>query len=205
MSPIHSRSAVGIATLLVAACATGPTNPTEWRDPALGTQSHLLKGSSVLVACDAPDIATRTICQQQLAADVRARGGVPVMAPTDIAVLRDREFDPQLLAASRSANARTLLVMALTPVAINDGPAFSIGIGGFGFGRNSAIGGGVSAPIGSDRITTGFAASGRITDVASGKLLWTAREAPPPTGDLRGHMADLSAAVLDSAQRAGLF
>ena len=81
----------------------------------------------------------------------------------------------------------------------------SIGIGGFGFGRHSAGGIGVSAPIGGGQVSQGYAASGRVTDVASGRLMWTARASAPPSSNINEQFAELSKSVLDAAGSAGLF
>jgi hypothetical protein len=91
-------------------------------------------------------------------------------------------------------------------VAVNDvGPGFSIGVGGFGFGRRSAVGVGVEAPIGGGRVTSGYSANGRVTDVTSGRLVWTAKATAPPSSDVDAQMGELSKAVLGAADKAGLF
>ncbi len=84
-------------------------------------------------------------------------------------------------------------------------PGFSLGIGGFGFGRHSAGGVGVSAPIGGGQVSSGYSASSRVTDVASGRLMWSARATTPPSSDINAQLADLSKTVVDAAQKAGLF
>jgi len=81
----------------------------------------------------------------------------------------------------------------------------SLGIGGFGFGRHSAGGVGVSAPIGGGQVSSGYSASSRVTDVASGRLMWSARATTPPSSDINAQLADLSKTVVDAAQKAGLF
>jgi hypothetical protein len=84
-------------------------------------------------------------------------------------------------------------------------PGMQLSIGGFGFGRSSAAGVGVSAPIGGGQVTSGYSANGRVTDVASGRLMWTARASTPPSSDVNAQMAELSKSVLDAAGKAGLF
>jgi hypothetical protein len=64
---------------------------------------------------------------------------------------------------------------------------------------------GVSAPVGGGRVTAGYSGNGRITDVSSGRLVWTAKATSPPSADVNAQMADLSRLVLDAAGRAGLF
>lgn len=204
MSPLP-RTAPLIFCLLVAACASTPRVDAQWTDPALGAHSSLLRGAKVMIACDSPDVAVRQVCQEQLASEVVARGAVPVFVPSDVPLLTDRALDGQLLPGARTASAKAVLVVTLTPAATDTGSGFSVGIGGFGFGRNSALGVGVDAPIGGGRVKTGFAANGRVTDVSSGRLVWTASAVAPPSADLNAQFAALSRAVLDSAEKAGLF
>ena len=192
----------------LAACATSSKVDAEWTDPALRGQMISLRGAAVLVACEAPDVAVRNVCQDRLAAEVTARGARPVAVPPGTMLLRDQPLDQQLVPAARSAGARAVLVVALTPVATaDDRPSVSFGIGGFGLGGRSAVGGGlgVSTPVGDGRVVTGFSANGRITEAGSGRLLWTATRAAPPSKDLGVQLGTLSIAVLDSAARAGLF
>ena len=190
---------------LLAACASTPQLDAQWTDPSLGAHSSLLRGAKVLVACDAFDVAVRQVCQDQLASEVVARGATPVFVAANTQLLTDRALDNQLLPSARTADAKAVLVVTLTPASadVNSGPSFSIG--GFGFGRGSAVGVGVSAPLGGGRVTTGFAANGRVTDVSTGRLVWTASAAAPPSADLSAQFAALSKVVLDSAEKAGLF
>jgi hypothetical protein len=191
-----------IASLLVG-CASTPQLDAQWSDPSL--RPSLLRNARVLVACDAFEIVIRQICQEQLASEVVARGATPVFPPADVALATDRSVDAQLLPAARSAGATAMMVMTVA-VAVSDvSPGFSVGIGGFGFGGHSAAGVGVAAPIGGGRVTSGYSANGRVTDVASGRLVWTAKATAPPSSDLNGQMADLSKAVLGAADKAGLF
>jgi hypothetical protein len=201
-SPVRAPFAAACAALL-AACASTPQLDAQWSDAALGP--NLLRGARVLVACDAAELVIRQICQDQLAGEVVARGATPVFVAPEFAVATDRSIDPQLLTAARSADAKALLVMTVA-VAINDvSPGFTLGIGGFGFGGHSAGGVGVSAPIGGGRVTSGYSANGRITDVTSGRLVWTAKATAPPSSDINAQMGELSKAVLGAADKAGLF
>ena len=194
--------AAGVA-LLIAGCATSPSLDAQWSDPSLGP--GLLHGARVLVACDAAEVVVRQICQDQLASEVVARGATPVFLAPGFPIANDRSVDAQILPAARDAGARALMVMTVA-VAVNDvGPGFSVGIGGFGFGRHSAVGVGVEAPIGGGRVTSGYSANGRVTDVTSGRLVWTAKATAPPSSDVNAQMGELSRSVLGAADRAGLF
>ncbi|MDQ6628809.1 MAG: hypothetical protein M3Z29_10230 [Pseudomonadota bacterium] len=199
------RPLAGVAVATLAACASTPQVDAQWVDAQLGARSGLLHGARVLVACEAFDLVVRQICQDQVASDVVARGATPIFAPPETPLLTDRAIDGQLLGAARSAGAAALLVVTLAPAATDVSPGFSLGIGGFGFGSRSAVGVGVSAPIGGGTVTTGYAANGRITEVANGRLAWTARATAAPSSDVNGQLRELSKAVLDAADRAGLF
>ena len=59
--------------------------------------------------------------------------------------------------------------------------------------------------IGGGRVTTGYAANGRITDVGTGRLVWAARATTAPSPDVNAQLAELSKAVFDSADKSGLF
>lgn len=194
-----------VASAVLAACASTPHLDAQWTDPSLGSHSSLLRGAKVLIACDAFDVAVRQVCQSQLASEVVARGATPVFVASDTPLLTDRALDGQLLPSARTAAAKAVLVVTLTPSSTdeNSGPSFSIG--GFGLGRSSAVGVGVSAPLGGGRTTTGFTANGRVTEVSTGRLVWTASAAAPPSANLGAQFAALSKAVLDSADKAGLF
>jgi hypothetical protein len=201
----RSVAAALAASAWLAACASAPQIEAQWFDPQLDADSGLLRGAKVLVACDAYDLAIRQICQDQLAAEVVARGATPVFATADTPIVTDRAIDGQLLPAARSAGAKAVLVVTLAPAVTDVSPGFSVGIGGFGFGRGSAVGVGAAAPIGGGRVTTGYSANGRVTDAASGRLVWTAKATTPPSSDLEAQLGQLARAVLDSAGKAGLF
>jgi len=200
----HGARAVlaGLAVAAFAGCASTQLD-AQWRDPQLG--AGFLRGARVLVACDTAEVVIRQLCQDRVAADVTARGATPVFPPVDVVVAPDRPVDSQLLPAARAAGARALLVMTVAPSATDVSPGFSIGIGGFGFGRSSAAGVGVAAPIGGGRVTTGYSANGRVTDLGSGRLVWTAKATAPPSADIDAQLGELSRSVLAAADKDGLF
>ncbi len=203
-SPSRSGLAAAAAALL-GACASTPQLDAQWTDPQLGAQPGFLHGATVLVACDAYDLVVRRLCQDQIAGEVVARGATPVFAAPDTALGTDRAVDGQLMPAARSAGAKALMVVTIAPALTDVSPGFSIGIGGFGFGRSSAVGVGVTAPIGGGRVTTGYSANGRVTDVATGRLLWTARAVTAPSPDINAQLGELSKTLLGAADKTGLF
>jgi len=198
-----SGVAIAFFAALAASCASAPQLDAQWSDAA--AVPGLLHGARVLVACDAAELVVRQICQDRLAGEVAARGATPVFVPPETPIATDRSIDPQLLAAARASGAKGLLVMTVA-VAVHDVSApVSIGIGGFGFGSSGSVGMGVSAPVGGGRVTAGYSGNGRVTDVASGRLVWTAKATSPPSSDVDAQLAELSRLVLGAADRAGLF
>lgn len=206
-TPSHRRflAASALAAALLAGCASSPQLAAQWTDPQLGAQSSFLRGGRILVACDAGDLTIRQICQDRLAAEVSARGATPVFLGPDTLIATDRAIDGQLLAAARTAGAKALMVLTLAPAVTDVSPGFSIGVGGFGFGRSSGVGVGVSAPVGGGRVTTGYAANGRVTDVNTGRLVWSASASTAPSSDVDAQLGELSKTVLGAADKAGLF
>ena len=207
MSPGSPMKALPLPVLacsaVLAGCASSPQLDAQWRDPTLG--GNYLRGARVLVACDAFEVVIRQVCQERLASEVVARGATPVFVPLGTTIATDRSIDAQLLPAARDAGARALMVMTVA-VAVNDvSPGFSVGIGGFGFGRRSGVGLGVEAPIGGGRMTSGYSANGRVTDVANGRLVWTAKATSPASSDISAQMGELSKIVLSAADKDGLF
>lgn len=206
-TPVSTVSLLLSSTALLAACATGPRLDAEWSDANAASRAGLLRGP-VLVACEAPDVALRNVCQDRVADEVRARGARPVFVPPETRLVQDQSLDAQLVPVARTQNAKAILVMSLRPAASEaSGSGLSLGLGGFGFGRGggSALGVGVAAPIGGTRVETGFAANGRVTSVEQSRLVWTATAAASPSIDYDAQLADLSRTVLDAAARAGLF
>ena len=195
---------VGSLTIL-AGCTSAPQREAQWIDPGIATQSGFLRGEKILVACDAYDPALRRICQDRLYRDVLAKGANPVIAPAETILLNDRELDGQLVPAAAAAGAKAIFIMSLTPATTSAGSGASLGIGGFSFGGGGGASVGLGIPIGSGRVETGFAANGRVTDVRSKRLIWTATIVAAPSADLESQCDSLSRTMLDSAQAAGLF
>ena len=200
------RALVAALVLAVAACTSGPQLAAQWTDPQLGNQSAFLRKSRVLVACDVADLTVRQLCQDRVAAEIAARGATPVFPGPDTLIATDRSIDGQLLAAARSADAKALMVLTLTPAVTDVSQGFQVGICGFGYGsKGGGVGVGVSAPVGGGRVTMGYAANGRVTDVGSGKLVFSASASTSPSSDLDLQLSELSKTVFGAADRSGLF
>ncbi len=194
-----------LAVLSLAGCGSAPHSEVQWIDPGLGTQSRYLRGEKILIACDTYDAVLRQFCQERLLREVQAKGANPVTVPAGTALLNDREFDGQLIASATALGAKAIFTMTLTPATSSAGSGASLGLGGFSFGRGRSAGIGLSVPIGGLRSSTGFAANGRVTDVRSSRLVWTATLVAAPSADLDSQFGSLSRSMLDSAQGAGLF
>ena len=204
--PLSRRGIAIVAACLLAACSAAPQREAQWVDPGLGAQSQLLRGARVLVACDAYDLALRRICEDQVSGELRSRGALPIPAPTGLVLLNDRELDVQLLPSAAAAGAKAIFVMQMTPATRGGGSGASLGLGGFSFGGGGGVGVGLGVPIGGgDAGSTGFAASGRVTEVSGQRLVWTATFVAPPSADLTAQFRLLSVAVIDAAKNAGLF
>lgn len=199
-------AATTFATALLAACASSPQLSAQWTDPQLGAQSGFLRGSRVLVACDAADLTVRQLCQDRVAAEISARGATPVFLGPETLIATDRAIDGQLLSAARGAGAKAMMVLTLTPAVTEVSQPFQIGIGGFGYGGGGGgVGVGVSGPVGGGRVTTGYAANGRVTDVGSGRLVWSATASAPPSSEVGVQLDELSKLVFGAAAKSGLF
>ena len=98
------------------------------------------------------------------------------------------------------------MVLTLTPAVTQVSQGFQVGIGGFGYGsRGGGVGVGVSAPVGGGQVTMGYAASGRVTEVGTGRLVWSASASTTPSSEIELQVSELSKTVLDAAQKSGLF
>ena len=204
---VHMRLAATACWAVLGAAGCASTNvDAQWRSTELAPA--YLRGATVLVSCETGEDVLKRICEDRVAADLRARG-VRVVEPTPgslpAVMPPSGTSDMQYIPAARDSGAKAVVSVAIGPAvqAVNQG--FSIGIGGFGFGRGGGGGVGVSAPIGGGRVDTGYAANGRVTDVASGRLMWSARASAPPSSDLNAQLAELSKSVVDAAAGAGLF
>lgn len=196
-----------LALAILAGCASTQIG-VEWSDPQFaGTR---LAGQKVYVSCQSVDLTLQLVCADRLAAQLKTLGAVPVLAPAPAGA--GNEAVPTVgreLAAARAAGAAALLNVSVAPDAsvVAPAPSFSIGIGGFGGGSYSGggVGVGMGVPVGSASVNTGHAANAALTDVASGKPMWTARASSPPSSNVNQQLAELASTLLGSARKAGFF
>ncbi len=189
------------AALLAAGCASTQTG-AEWIDPQFANIS--LRGSRVLVVCEASDLPVKRVCQDVLAAEVTARGATPVLGPDAVAT-GERPLAEAYLGTARTANARSILSAAISPDAtvVKPGPTVGVGLGGWG-GR---IGGGVgvSVPVGGGSVERALGATATLTNVASARTMWTVRASTPSSRDVNAQVSSLGKAVMEAATKAGFF
>jgi hypothetical protein len=211
--PIPTYFAYPFATALVlfalfnGGCASKPVQ-AQWTDPQFA--NHSLRGAKVLVVCDSNEAAVKRICEDQMSAQLHGAGATPVIAPID--ATGPGSINDRALAAARSAGARAVLVSAVAPevTSITPGPSVGVGIGGFGgFGGyhsgGVSTGVGVSVPVGAERVDTAYAANLSLTDVDSGRLMWTGKVTASGRQDINQQVAFLAKNGVEAAQSAGIF
>ena len=211
MSNLPNRSSLArlgalssIAGLALAAGCASTALDAQWADAQL--PPNLLRGAKVMVMCEALDLTLQRLCQDQVAAGLASRGATPVVVPQSISVpIAQAVIDPQVLQAARDAGAKAVFGVTIGVSAQTVNQGMSISLGGFGFGSHMGGGVGVSAPIGGGQVNSGYSANGRVTDAASGRLLWTARATTPPSSNVTTQLSELAATVLVAADKAGMF
>jgi hypothetical protein len=207
-APLLLVQASVAAAVLLAGCAATRLD-AQWSDPQLAAGS--LRGARVMVACEAHDLVIKRICQDQMAAEVTARGGTPVVAPNTTNEAPGRPLGAeQYLPAARNAGAKAVLTHYVTQADVNvsSPSSISFGIGGFGFGGGGggvSTGVGVSAPVGGGRTTVGYAVSSNVTEASSGRLLVTAKASSPPSADVNAQLSELTKVVFGAVDSAKLF
>src|SRR5262249_46393194 len=149
------------AAAVLAGCATTQLE-AQWVDPQLAPGS--LRGARVLIACEASEMVIQQMCQDQVAAELVARGAPPVPLPQAPAPTAEAYAQ-----AARNGGARVILTQRVVPYGTTVSPGFTVGIGGFGWGSGGSGGVGVSGPVGGGQISTGYAADTRLTDVGTGR------------------------------------
>ena len=186
--------------LFIAGCASTRLD-AQWSDPQFAGRS--MRGAKVLVVCAANEPVVKRICQDRLAAQVAASGATPVTGPEDLTA----GPSDKTLAAARSAGATAVFGSTIAPdvAIVGAGPTFGFGIGGVSGG---GVGGGVgiSFPFGGGaQVDTAYAANVVVTDVATGRLMWTSKVTTTAWRDIDTQVGELVKAAAEAAQKAGLF
>jgi hypothetical protein len=214
MTESAARAARALCTALVvslggalsAGCATSGLD-VQWKDPQ--TPAGALKGRSVLVVCRGLDLTLERICEDQLAVDVAALGARVVRAEA----MRDLPADPAaasepLLKAARAVQADAVVAAVLErgPGPATGGSTVGIGVGGATGGWGSRAGGsiGITLPIGGAPAPA-LAASTRLLDAGSGKLIWSARTRSVDGRSEGEQVAELTRVIAGALQATGFF
>lgn len=201
----RAAAALAVATLVLLGACASPKVDTQWSDPQFAGQS--LRGARLYVVCEAPDEALSRQCQDRLAAEAVALGATAIPAVSRPAPAPGRAGTADAyLPAARDARAKAVLLAAVGPAlrTVSPGTSVGFGLGGFGGGR---VGGGVgiSLPIGGGQVNTSYGANTLLTDVESGRLMWTANTSAPSNSDVTEQVGELVKAAMDGAQKAGFF
>jgi hypothetical protein len=186
------------AVLLAAGCGSN-TIRAQWTDPEFANRP--LQGATVMVRCEARELTVRRVCMDQVSQQVRAAGGDPVPAPETAEGLSDEGA----LAAAREVQARAVLTSRMEPGATVAAPRSRVGIGMGSWSGNVGTSVGMSAPVGAQRVNTSYTAEMRLTDVASGRLMWTSSLGTPASGDVTGQISQIARSGVEAAKKAGLF
>jgi hypothetical protein len=201
------RIAALLGPALLAGCATTQVN-VQWTEPEFKGRS--LRGEKVLVVCDAPDIATQRVCQEQLAAQLRSAGAVPVISANAGLTAGPPPTNDATLVAARGAGAKAIFgaTVGVDVTVVSPGPSVGIGIGGFGgSGGGTVVGSsvGIGFPIGGGQATSGYAASMVLTDTATVKLMWSSKVTTPASSNVTAQMGELARVGVEAARTAGFF
>ena len=200
---------LGLCGLLVGGCASTAIQ-AQWADPQFAGRS--LRGATVLVVCNASAVAMQRICQDQIAARMLLSGIRPVMATeADLSTAQGEQLTDTISAAARRAGANAIWAATLAPdvTVVSPGPTIGFGIGGFGtsggWHRSSGVGGGIGVglPVGGEQVNTAYAADMTLTDVETGRLMWTSKVTTPASQDITAQVTQLVEAGVKSAQQAG--
>jgi hypothetical protein len=199
---MKSAAAALGAALLLSGCA-GSQLVAQWNDPQFAGQPP--RGAMVMVDCQATELTLRRLCSDRFSEQLLTAGVQPVPAP-DPAPPDEATW----LRVAQSAGAVALWRTTISPevAAVAPVPSIGIGIGGFGGGYRSGggVGIGMSAPIGGGGpAQTGHGASAALTDVASGRLMWSARASAAPSSDVNQQLAKMATRLLEGARQSGLF
>jgi hypothetical protein len=207
--PVAAVALLGLCGLLVGGCASAAVQ-AQWADPLFSGRP--LRGTTVLVVCHANAPAVQRICQDQMAARMLMSGIRPVMATeADLMAPEGAPITDRILSAARRAGAPAIWAATIAPdvTVVSPGPTIGVGIGGFGtsggWHRSSGVGGGIGVgfPAGSEQVNTAYAADVTLTDVETGRLMWTSRITTPASQDITEQVTQLVEVGVKSAQQAG--
>lgn len=196
-----NRTAFALLVLGLAACAT-PRMEAEWSDPAFAGQA--LRDAPVMIVCEAADDATERLCIEALVSEFKGHG-LRAFGASRLAAANQGADAERYLPAAQSAGARAALVARLSPEATYMEPPASVGIGIGGGSRHFGTDIGVALPVGAAKPKTAYAGSASLIEVASRKVMWSAKAVAPAASSQQEQMGELARALANSAHKAGLF
>jgi hypothetical protein len=129
----------------------------------------------------------------------------------DISAAEGEQITDKIFAAARRVGAHAIWGATIAPdvTVVSPGPTIGVGIGGFGtsggWHRSSGVGGGigVGVPVGGEQVNTAYAADMTLTDVGTGRLMWTSKITTPASQDIAEQVTQLVEVGVQSAQQAG--
>ncbi len=209
--PAIPASMLGLASLLLLGGCASTQLGAQYVDPQ--TPPQAVRGAAILVVCEAPEPASRLICESQVVSQLTRLGAKPLTDSKLVSLMSGREpTTEQYLPAARAAGAQAVFSTSLKPDYWRPSPMSSVsfGIGGWGgsggyYGSGAGGGVGVTMPVGGTQGSPGLAASGTLVDVASGRVMWAASATTSQTGDAAAQIAELTQALTDGVRQAGLF
>jgi hypothetical protein len=209
---LERRLAAAIGLLSLGGCASTQLG-AQYVDPQFPQQA--LRGATLLVVCEAPEPAIKLICESQISSQLTQLGARPLTDSTLVNPTPGHEPPPgHYLPAAQATGARAVFSTTLMPDYWRASPmsSFSIGIGGWGgsggYYGGSGVGGGVGVTMpvgGAAQGVPGLAAIGSVIDVASGRVMWTAKATTPPAADASTQVVEVTKALAEAARQTGLF
>ena len=201
----------GLAASVLAALSACSTTgvDAQWVDPQRSITS--LRGTTVLVVCEADEQVVRQLCQDRLLAEVNTAGGRAVLLSADEAEAGRMSSGSlsspgRYLAPARRAQASAVLQVIVAPGESTERSGFSIGFGmGGGFGGGGFGGIGVLAPLGGWVIAQNYVANSSLSDAQGGRLLWTARASSRAGDSVTNQVGTLGRSTVEGLRRAGFF
>ena len=205
MQPTYRLMLLCIA-VLVSSCATTRMD-AQWTNPEY--QGRNVRGASVLVACEAPDLTVQRICEDQLAAAVSSHGAKPTLNSQLTPAGGPPSGNDPYLAAAKRVGARAIVRMTLSsgqPVVVDSGPSVGIGVGGGSGGyRSGSFGGiGIGFPIGGARVSQAFGAETAVIDPANGATMWSGRASSSTSQNVTEQITELAQTTVQAFRGTGM-
>ena len=133
---------------LMSGCETTQV-AVQWSDPQFAGRS--LRGEKVLIVCEAPDVAIRNTCQEDVARHLRETGATPVISSAPELTVAPTSANDATLSAARAAGAKAVLGSKIDRdvTVVGTGSSVGIGVGGYrGGGTGRGVGFGFGLPSG---------------------------------------------------------